>query len=156
MVARIDPAFEEFAWPGDIHEIADVDACLDEPVTKLLLRHPGPAPEGHASRVNDLIGDLADVTHSTDESFLEVMSPGVHKAATVEAIIAAQGIDASDVVAFGDMPNDIELLQWAGWGVAVANAHPMVIDIADEVTESNDDDGVAMVIERLLSLDEAR
>lgn len=151
MVARIEPAYEPFAWPGDTYEVVDLDVWLEQPVTKLLLRWPGSAPDGHGSRVRGLIGDLADVTVSTDESFLEVMAPGVHKAATVEALIGAEGIDATDVIAFGDMPNDIELLQWAGWGVAVANAHPAVIDIADEVTESNDADGVAVVIERLLS-----
>jgi len=48
------------------------------------------------------------------------------------------------------MPNDIELLRWAGLGVAVANAHPSLIEAADEVTASNDDDGVAIVVERLL------
>jgi hydroxymethylpyrimidine pyrophosphatase-like HAD family hydrolase len=47
------------------------------------------------------------------------------------------------------MPNDVPMLQWAGHGVAVANAHEQVLAVADEVTASNDDDGVAKVIERL-------
>jgi hydroxymethylpyrimidine pyrophosphatase-like HAD family hydrolase len=54
------------------------------------------------------------------------------------------------VVAFGDMPNDLPMLGWAGHAVAVANAHPDVLAAADEITASNDDDGVAQVIERLL------
>ena len=54
------------------------------------------------------------------------------------------------MVAFGDMPNDLDMLAWAGHGVAVANAHPDVLAVADEITASNDDDGVAQVLERLL------
>ena len=53
------------------------------------------------------------------------------------------------MIAFGDMPNDVPMLAWAGYGVAVANAHPSVIAVADEVTGSNDDDGVAQVLEQL-------
>jgi hydroxymethylpyrimidine pyrophosphatase-like HAD family hydrolase len=60
------------------------------------------------------------------------------------------GIGASEVVAFGDMPNDLPMLVWAGHAVAVANAHPDVLAVADEVTASNDDDGVAVVVERVL------
>jgi hydroxymethylpyrimidine pyrophosphatase-like HAD family hydrolase len=74
----------------------------------------------------------------------------VHKAVAVEALLVERGTEAAEVVAFGDMPNDLELIRWAGLGVAVANAHPLLRDAADEVTASNDDDGVAMVIERLL------
>ena len=54
------------------------------------------------------------------------------------------------MLAFGDMPNDLPLLGWAGWGVAMANAHPEVLRAADEVTLSNAEDGVAQVLERLL------
>jgi len=53
------------------------------------------------------------------------------------------------VIAFGDMPNDVSMLAWAGRGIAVANAHPEVLAVADEVTASNDEDGVALVLERL-------
>ena len=75
----------------------------------------------------------------------------MHKAATVERVLADHRIAAADVVAFGDMPNDIELLRWAGLGVAVANADPRVRAAADEVTLANDEDGVAVVVERLLA-----
>jgi len=58
------------------------------------------------------------------------------------------GVAAVDVVAFGDMPNDLEMLRWAGHGVAMGNAHPALLEIADEVTASNSDDGLALVLER--------
>ena len=55
------------------------------------------------------------------------------------------------MLAFGDMPNDLAMLRWAGRAVAVANAHPDVVAAADEVTASNDEAGVARVLERLLA-----
>jgi hydroxymethylpyrimidine pyrophosphatase-like HAD family hydrolase len=58
------------------------------------------------------------------------------------------GITAEGVVAFGDMPNDVPMLQWAGLGVAMGNAHPDAVAAANEVTASNDDDGLARVLER--------
>jgi hydroxymethylpyrimidine pyrophosphatase-like HAD family hydrolase len=58
------------------------------------------------------------------------------------------GISAEDVVAFGDMPNDIPMLLWAGHGVAMGNAHPETVAAANEVTAPNGDDGVARVLER--------
>jgi hydroxymethylpyrimidine pyrophosphatase-like HAD family hydrolase len=59
-------------------------------------------------------------------------------------------VDASEVLAFGDALNDLEMLQWAGHGVAMGNAIDVVRDAADEVTAANADDGVAAVIERML------
>ena len=74
---------------------------------------------------------------------------GVNKAAGLADVADEHGIDAADVIAFGDFLNDVPMLAWAGRGVAVANAHPEVLAIADEVTASNDDDGVAIVLESL-------
>jgi hydroxymethylpyrimidine pyrophosphatase-like HAD family hydrolase len=75
----------------------------------------------------------------------------VTKATTLAGLVAERGLGAADVVAFGDMLNDLDLLVWAGHGVAVSNAHPDVLAVADEITASNDDDGVAQVLERLFS-----
>ena len=65
-------------------------------------------------------------------------------------LAAEHGITADQVVAFGDMPNDVPMLRWAGHAVAVGNAHPEVMAVVDEVTATNDEDGVALVVERLL------
>ena len=127
-----------------------IRSFLGEPVLKLIVRLPYPAPEGTAAAVQALVGERALVTHSTTESFLELSHPSIHKAATVERLLQDSGIAPSEVVAFGDMPNDLELIRWAGLGVAVANVDQRLLDAADEVTASNDEDGVALVIERLL------
>ncbi|MFN8019007.1 MAG: HAD family hydrolase [Acidimicrobiales bacterium] len=131
--------------------IGPIDDFLDQGTTKLIIRMPEPAPAGIAAAVQEVVGDRAAVTHSTSEAFLELSAPDVHKAATVERLLVQHGIEPAEVVAFGDMPNDLELIEWAGWGVAVGNAHPRLQEAADEVTATNDDDGVAQVIERLLA-----
>lgn len=130
--------------------VAPIRSFLDRDTTKLIVRLPESTPPGTADAVQALVGGRATVTHSTTEWFLELSHPSVHKAATVERVIAEHGFAAADVAAFGDMPNDLELVRWAGLGVAVANAHPALKEAADEVTASNDEDGVALVIERLL------
>ena len=131
--------------------IAPIRSFLDEPVTKLIVRFPTDAPPGRSEAVQAVVGDRALVTRSMSEVFLELSHPDVHKAAAVERLLAEHGAPPESVVAFGDMPNDVELIRWAGLGVAVANAHPELLAAADEVTASNDDDGVALVIERILA-----
>lgn len=83
--------------------------------------------------------------------FVEVMASGVTKASGLGQLCTRLGVTSREVLAFGDGLNDREMLAWAGRGVAVANAEDAVKDAADEVTTSNDDDGVARVIEDLLS-----
>jgi Cof subfamily protein (haloacid dehalogenase superfamily) len=131
--------------------VGPIRSFLDQPVVKLIVRLPESTPPGIAEAVQSVVGERGLVTHSTSETFLEISHPSVHKAATVERLLEESGIAAAEVAAFGDMPNDLELIRWAGLGVAVANASPVLKAAADEVTASNDEDGVAMVIERLLT-----
>jgi Cof subfamily protein (haloacid dehalogenase superfamily) len=134
--------------------VAELDELLTGPVTKLLARHTTmPSHELHAAAAS-VVGELAVLTTATfseTDGLLELSAAGVTKAFGLERFASTHGIAADEVVAFGDMPNDLPMLAWAGHAVAVANAHPDVIAIADEVTASNDDDGVAQVIERLLA-----
>lgn len=139
------------SWKLADLRVVPIRSVLDDGVTKLIVRLPHPAPAGTAAAVQAIVGDRALVTHSTNESFLELSHPAVTKAATVERLLVESGIAPHEVVAFGDMPNDLALIEWAGLGVAVANADPRLRDAADEVTASNDADGVAQVIERLLT-----
>jgi hypothetical protein len=85
-------------------------------------------------------------------NYVEICPPGVTKASGLAVVAGSLGVDPRDVLVFGDMPNDLPMFGWAGWGrVAVANAHPEILAIADEVTGSNDEDGVADYLDRLLS-----
>ncbi len=127
----------------------DALALCRDPVTKLIVRHPDCAAEALLPLVRRLAGAGASVTHS-GAAFVEVAAADVHKAAALAALCTEVGVSAEATIAFGDMPNDLPLLAWAGHAVAVANAHPAVLRAADEVTLSNQEDGVAVVLERLL------
>ena len=70
------------------------------------------------------------------------------KATGLAEVAADLGVDAADVVAFGDMPNDLEMLRWAGHGVAMGNAHPALLDVADEVTARTPRTASRLVLER--------
>ena len=94
---------------------------------------------------------LASVTQA-GLGYIEITAPGVDKGTGLAFVAQRLGIDPRDVVVFGDMPNDAPMFAWAkGRRVAVANAHPEVIAMADEVTGSNEDDGVATWLEAMLS-----
>jgi len=95
--------------------------------------------------------DLASVTQA-GLGYVEVTAPGVNKGSGLAVVAAELGLTAEDCCVFGDMPNDAPMFAWARWRrVAVANAHPEVLALADEVTASNDEDGVAAWLEALLS-----
>ena len=89
-------------------------------------------------------------------AFVELAAPGIGKEVALERLAADLGLGAPEVVAFGDHRTDAGMIAWAGHGVAVANAHPAALAAADEVTASNDDDGVAIVLERLLGGSQSR
>lgn len=88
---------------------------------------------------------------ASGSDFVETTAAGVDKATTLQTLCDARGITASQVIAFGDNLNDVAMLQWAGWSVAMGNAHNVVADQADEIAMSNMDDGVAVFIERWLA-----
>ena len=92
----------------------------------------------------------AEISHSGGRGLVEISPPGATKASTLAWYCARRGIAPAEVVAFGDMPNDLPMLAWAGTSYAVANAHPDVRRGATEVTGSNDEDGVAAVLESLV------
>jgi Cof subfamily protein (haloacid dehalogenase superfamily) len=85
-------------------------------------------------------------------NYVEICPPGVDKGTGLAVVAQSIGVDPADVLVFGDMPNDLSMFAWAGWSrVAVANAHPTILEAADEVTLANDDDGVAVYLDRLMS-----
>ncbi|MGW3095839.1 HAD hydrolase family protein [Streptomyces sp. NPDC001102] len=122
-----------------------------EPVLKILAYHPTLDPDGFLTTARLALGDRANVTRSSPSALLEISGPGVSKASTLALCCAERGISHEEVVAFGDMPNDVEMLTWAGRSYAMGNAHPDVIAAASGRTVANNDDGVAVVIERMLA-----
>lgn len=132
--------------------LGDALVFCGEPVTKLIARHPEHTPDRLVGLAVEVGGDAITVTHS-GAPFIEISAAGVHKASILAILCALRGTRADEVVAFGDMPNDLPMLRWAGRGVAVANAHPDVLQAVSASTASNDEDGVAEELARLLGLD---
>lgn len=122
-----------------------------DPVVKLLAHHPSLTPDGFLTLARTAAGHLAAFTRSSPTALLEVSGLGVSKASTLALCCAERGISSDEVVAFGDMPNDVEMLAWAGTSYAMGNAHPDVIAAASGRTVANNEDGVAVVIERLVA-----
>ncbi|MEU4092428.1 HAD family hydrolase [Streptomyces sp. NPDC026673] len=120
-----------------------------DPVVKLLAWSPALDADALLAVAEHAAGGQAQFTHSGGRGLLEVSAHGVTKAAALADLCAARGIPAAEVVAFGDMPNDLPVLTWAGTACAVANAHPAVLAAVRTHTASNEDDGVARVLERL-------
>ncbi|MFC4014355.1 HAD family hydrolase [Nonomuraea purpurea] len=126
-----------------------VDSVTARPCAKLLALHPGMSADDLHVTVHELVGHLVTATHSSRRGLIEMSAQGVTKATALAEFAGRLEIKPSQVIAFGDMPNDLPMLSWAGTSYAVANAHPDVLAAVDHVTASNDDDGVAQVIERI-------
>ncbi|GAQ53181.1 Cof-type HAD-IIB family hydrolase [Streptomyces sp. LBUM 1476] len=125
--------------------------CAGEPVLKILAYHRTLDPDEFLTLAREAIGERAEVTRSSPSALLEIAGPGISKASTLALCCAERGIAPEEVVAFGDMPNDVEMLTWAGRSYAMGNAHPDVIAAASGQTAANNEDGVAVVIERLVA-----
>ena len=130
---------------GPLHEV------WTAPALKLLARHEHLDPEVFRAGVLAAVGDEAVATWTVD-GLLEISAAGVTKGDGLARLCSRLTIDAEDVVVFGDMPNDIPMLTWAGTSYAVANAHPSVLRAAGHVAPANDDDGVATVVATLWGL----
>ncbi|MEU2108825.1 Cof-type HAD-IIB family hydrolase [Streptomyces sp. NPDC019507] len=122
---------------------------LDVPIVKLLAHSNRFDADVLVGLAEEAAGGQAQFTHSGGRGLLEISARGVTKAATLSALCAERGITADEVVAFGDMPNDLAILRWAGGGYAMGNAHPVVLAAVPRRTASNEEDGVARVLEHL-------
>lgn len=138
----------EHAWLNPDNTEVSLADVLSAPAVKLLIRKAGARSADMAAALAPHVGLQGDLTYSTNNGLIEVVPLGVSKATGVDEIAGPLGITAEDVVAFGDMPNDIPMLLWAGLGVAMGNAHAEAKAAADEVTTPNSDDGLARVLER--------
>jgi Cof subfamily protein (haloacid dehalogenase superfamily) len=145
-----DELYQASKWDADRAMQRPGDAVLfSRPASKMLGRHLGYDCDDLLALALPAIGDLVSVTHSNGKGLVEAAALGVTKASVVAELAAELGIGPESVLAFGDMPNDLPLLTWAGTSCAVANAHPEVLAAATRVIGANDDDGVAEYLERL-------
>jgi len=119
-------------------------------IIKILISAPGRSEDEVRELTEGSVGpDLTATSSGID--FVEITGPGVDKAHGLAGLCARLGIEAHEVMAFGDQRNDIPMLRWAGTGVAMANGHPDTLAVADQVAPHHDEDGVAHVVNQLLS-----
>lgn len=131
--------------------VAPLEELLSGPVLKLLVRGGGLAADAFVDAAVTVVGDRVNVTHSSFP-LLEISALEVTKASTLALIAERLGAAPEHVVAFGDMPNDLPMLSWAGLSYAMADAHPAVLACASHVAPGHDDDGVARVLAEVLGL----
>ena len=131
---------------------SDIDLVLSgHQIVMVAVRHPRLV-------AGDIVAPTAEaftgvgVASFAGLTVVDIVPMTATKAIAVAEEMTSKGCGAEATVVFGDMPNDLPLFGWAGWACAVANSHPDVLDAADEVVPSNDDDGVARTVQRLIGL----
>ncbi|GAA0679843.1 HAD family hydrolase [Kitasatospora atroaurantiaca] len=126
----------------------DSSELLTTPLSKLYIQHPRLTDDDLAHVARQVAGDLVGVTMA-GPGIVELLPLGLSKATGLAVAAHRLGVKAAGTIAFGDMPNDVPMFAWAAHGVAMANAHEQLLAVAAEVTAGNDEDGVAVVLERL-------
>jgi Cof subfamily protein (haloacid dehalogenase superfamily) len=131
------------------HVVGDLLAWLPAAPTKLVCVGEPTALDGVEVRLKERFGSRLYISKSLPY-FLELAAPGVTKGAGLDFLAERLGFTRAETIAFGDGENDVELVDWAGYGIAVENAHPRVRAVASWVCPSAADEGVAQVLEALL------
>lgn len=145
---KVNAPFPDGELQGEI-EVVDWADLVAEPVTRITLREPSMPPEEFLETVHG--AGLHGVTYSVGwSSWLDINPEGVSKGSALERLRDVIGVDPANTVAVGDQRNDVEMLRWAGRGVAMGNAPDEVKAVADEVCGHVDDDGLAEVLRSLL------
>ena len=151
-VAEVTPEARRYAdfQHLELHAVGDLLEWLDQPPTKLVVIEDPAVLDDLKQRMLARFDGRLYISKSLPY-FLEFASPDVTKAAGLDFLSEHVGFSRERTVAFGDGENDVELIDWAGYGVAVANAHDRVKEVADFVCPSVDEEGVAQVLEAFLA-----
>lgn len=134
-------------WDDVTVQLTSRTEVLSGPAVKMYVRYATESRDV-MHQVREIAAGRVSVTDSSGDGLLEVSAAGVTKASALARLAADWGVDAADAIAFGDMPNDLEMFQWAGRSVAMANAHREVLAVATDVGAHHADDAVAQVLER--------
>lgn len=145
----IGPGYQVQDGPLPSLRLDDRAEMWTRPINKVYIQHPELSDDALAKVAQETAGGMVAVVMA-GPGVVELLPLGLSKATGLSLAARRLGVTAADTIAFGDMPNDIPMFGWARHGVAMANAHEALKAVADEVTASNDDDGIAVVLERLL------
>jgi Cof subfamily protein (haloacid dehalogenase superfamily) len=150
-VAEVTPEARAYAdfQSIPINPVGDLTAWLEEPPTKLVAVGDPVTLDGLEERAKARFDRRLYISKSLPY-FLEFASPDVTKASGMEFLAEHMGLARERTVAFGDGENDVELLEWAGYSVAVEAAHERVLAVADLVCPGPAEEGVAQVLEAFL------
>ncbi len=151
----LEPGFVDRYRVPEGSRRAPIAELFTEPALKILARHEELGYQEFWDRAAEAVGDRAVITWSSTSSLLEISAAGVTKATTLAVLCTDLGIAPEEVIAFGDMPNDLAMLTWAGTSYAMADAHPTVVEAAAHLAPGHDDDGVARVLASVFGLDQA-
>lgn len=143
----IEPEYRN-PWGDGEGRTAPRAEVLGHSAIKLLISHRGLGSEEMAAAARAVLDGAVDITYSSSGGLIELSAHGVTKATGLADVAERLSVPVERVIAFGDMPNDVEMLQWAGHGVAMADGHRAVLEVADEATGPAAEDGVAQVLER--------
>ncbi|GAA3042764.1 HAD family hydrolase [Streptomyces glomeratus] len=145
----VGPGYRVHDGPLPYQPVRDPADLWSAPLNKIYIQHPRLSDDELAEAAQQAAGGLVGVTMA-GEGIVEILPLGLTKATGLSLAARRLGLKAADTIAFGDMPNDIPMFAWASRGVAMANAHEDLKAVADEVTLSDEEDGIAVVLERLL------
>ncbi|WUS98068.1 Cof-type HAD-IIB family hydrolase [Streptomyces sp. NBC_00708] len=145
----VGPGYHVKEGPRPAVPVRDPAELWAAPLNKVYIQHPELDDDALAKAARAAVGNLVDVVMA-GPGIVEILPLGLSKATGLSLAARRLGVKAADTIAFGDMPNDIPMFAWARHGVAMANAHDDLKAVAQETTTSNDDDGIAVVLERLL------
>jgi Cof subfamily protein (haloacid dehalogenase superfamily) len=138
---RVNRPFPETEFAGQF-VIDDVERLIADPVTRVVIRSTEHTPAEFTAIVHDL--GLEGTNYFIGYSaWLDLAPEGVSKASGLDVVCERLGIEPADVLAVGDGNNDLEMLQWAGRGVAMGQSPDALKDVADFVTGTVEDDGLA-------------
>ncbi|MFF4224602.1 HAD family hydrolase [Streptomyces abikoensis] len=144
----VGPGYRLQEGPLPVVPINEASELWAAPLNKVYLQHPTLDDDALAEVARAVAGGFVGVTMA-GSGIVELLPLGLSKATGLSLAARRLGVKAADTIAFGDMPNDVPMFGWAAHGVAMANAHPELKAVADEVTASNEEDGIAVVLERL-------
>lgn len=145
---RISGENVNFEFDGRV-TVVPHNELVKGPVTRLVVRwHNGDREELRALAAS--MGFPAVDYAIGYTAWLDIMPAGVTKATALADVVHRLGITSEDVLAFGDGHNDMSMLRWSGWGVAMGNAHVDVQQIADEVAPDISEDGLVRVVDRIV------
>ena len=129
-----------------------LETIVHDDLVKVLVQSPSLHSDELLARLEPVLAGRLSATHSTSRGYglVEIAARGVDKGAMLARLCQRLDIDAADVAAFGDMPNDLSMLTWVGQPYVVANAHPALLQRGFPTVPPNSESGVGQTIRRLL------